>query len=62
VKTDRYTFVIRRTPKGEEVLLYDNRVDPYQLKNIAEENSELVEKLTARLHEWLDATGDPWER
>ena len=62
VRTHRYTFAV--TPKengGEETLLFDNKMDPYQLRNVAESQPEVVRKLTAELQRWLDKTKDPWK-
>ena len=62
VRTHRYTFVI--TPKekdGKEILLFDNKNDPYQLKNIAESNPGVIRRLTEELRQWLDKTRDSWK-
>ena len=62
VRTHRYTFAI--TPKEDgsnETLLFDNKKDPYQLKNVAESQPRVVRKLTDELQRWLDKTKDPWK-
>lgn len=50
MRTDRYRFIVwkdRIQPDKEPVFieLYDHKTDPLETKNIAENNSELVEKL-----------------
>jgi len=61
VKTHRFTFVIRRE-KGhsDQYILHDNREDPYQLRNVADEQPEVVLELKQVLHGWLERTADPW--
>jgi len=42
-------------------VLHDNRNDPYQLKNSAQENPSLVRELIrSELTPWLERTRDPW--
>jgi arylsulfatase A-like enzyme len=62
VRTRRHTLVtIRREGAPVRHVLHDNRADPYQLKNIAEQRPDLVEKLTnEELKPWLARTKDPW--
>jgi len=62
VRTARYTLVVEKASgKAPRTVLHDNVKDPYQLKNIAAERPEVVEKLTAtELEPWLKKTGDPW--
>ncbi len=62
VRTRRHTLVTIKL-EGEPVrhVLHDNEVDPYQMKNIAEQRPDLVEKLTnEELKPWLARTKDPW--
>jgi arylsulfatase A-like enzyme len=62
VRTHRYTFAV--TPKqegGTETLLFDNKQDPYQLKNVAASRPEVVRRLSDELKKWLDRTDDPWK-
>jgi len=61
VRTDRYTFVVFRQANGDELVLHDNLNDPYQLKNIAEQEPDVVLKLTQELNVWLKKTNDPWQ-
>jgi arylsulfatase A-like enzyme len=61
VRTGRHTFVVAQQEDGSEKLqLWDREKDPYQLKNIAEEEPELVRELRGRMEEWLKRTRDPW--
>jgi len=61
VRTKRYTFVISKMPdKPVETTLHDNLNDPYQLKNIAAGEPELVAELTKELEKWLRKNDDPW--
>jgi len=59
VTTDRYTAIFGRNPHKPE--LYDRRSDPQQLRNIAEGNSELVEKLRAGLVRFMRQQGSDEE-
>jgi arylsulfatase A-like enzyme len=61
VRTDRYTFVIDQgKERPKEVMLFDRRNDPFQMKNIAGESTELSKELTSMLKEWLVKYQDPW--
>lgn len=62
VRTSRYTLMIeKREGKPDRRVLHDNRVDPFQLTNIAETKPEVVEELfESQLKRWLKKTGDPW--
>lgn len=61
IKNKQYTFVTLRNAHGDEsYILYDSKVDKYQMKNIADENPEIVEVLRQRLEEWLYRTNDLW--
>ena len=45
----------------EKVILHDNQADRYQLKNIAAEHPEVVERLReTELKQWLEKIKDPW--
>ena len=62
LRTHRYTFAIKKRKDGEkEILLFDNKKDPYQLKNITESCPEVVRRLTSELNQWLRKTNDPWK-
>lgn len=60
VRTHGNTFVIKKEEAKETVVLYDNQRDPYQLRNVADKNTELVQELTNELGQWLERTKDPW--
>ena len=63
LRTHGHTFVrIRQPGAGEQLILHDNRADPYQLRNAAAANPALVRRLAAELDGWLERTGDPWQR
>jgi len=57
VRTRRYTYARRQ---GQPWVLYDNREDPYQLKNLAEEASAapLRREMEGELQSWLERLGD----
>ncbi|MBE2895314.1 sulfatase-like hydrolase/transferase [Pasteurellaceae bacterium HPA106] len=62
VRTATHTLEIDRQD-GEPLkyTLFDNVNDPYQEKNIADQNPELIEKLVKEeLIPWLEKTGDSW--
>lgn len=62
VRTDRYTLVRhRQVGSPERITLHDRKTDPYQLRDIALDRPDLVERLTREeLEPWLGRTGDPW--
>jgi arylsulfatase A-like enzyme len=62
IRTHRYTLTISKGARGTtETVLHDNIEDPYQLKNIAGESPEVVERLAREeLIPWLVKTNDPW--
>ena len=63
IRTHGHTFVRVREPgAAEQLILHDNRSDPYQLRNVAADNPSLVRDLAAELDGWLQRTGDPWQR
>jgi len=59
VRTKRYTFARFH---DEDWLLYDNKLDPYQKRNLIynSEYKPLRDELNARLDEWLKKTNDPF--
>ena len=60
LRTIKYTYSLKINKTGvEEVVLFDRENDPYQLKNIAEKNPQIIEKLNKNLMSWLKKTGDP---
>ena len=63
IRTHGHTFVrIREPGAAEQLILHDNRADPYQLRNAATDNPALMRELAAELDGWLERTGDPWQR
>ena len=61
LRTDRYTFVLDRRRNGRKsALLLDREEDPYQFKNVAEDEPKVVRELTAKLKGWLKETKDPF--
>ena len=62
VRTQRYTLMIEKL-EGKQVrtVLHDNQQDPWQLRNVAGEQPEVVETLLREeLLPWLNKTGDVW--
>jgi arylsulfatase A-like enzyme len=61
VRDHRYTFAITKYKiMPEELVLFDNQNDPYQMNNLVLTYPEVVRKLSEALNEWLQKTGDPW--
>jgi arylsulfatase A-like enzyme len=61
LRTDRYTFVVAKKPGAPvKTVLHDNRSDPYQLENVADQRPEIVKQLTEELERWLRKNHDPW--
>ena len=61
VRTHRHTFVVeRKRDRSEQHILHDNVEDPYQRRNLADDESAVVKGLTDELNAWLARTGDPW--
>ena len=62
VRTKQHTLVVDHMPgKEEQLILYDNIADPYQLRNIAENQPDVVNRLVREeLDPWLRRTEDPW--
>ena len=62
VRTHRYTMVINKAPRRatDQVLLFDNEDDPFQIKNIAGRCPDTVRQLLGEeLIPWLKHTRDP---
>ena len=62
IRTHDHMLVLERDAGGERVILHDQRVDPYQMRNVAEDNPALVRELRQALDAWLAERGDPWAR
>jgi len=63
IRTQTHTLMVRQMkPKDSlTVFLHDNIADPYQMKNLADEQPELVQQLIKEeLRPWLERTKDPW--
>ena len=63
LRTHTHTLVIRRgVEQPDEVSLYDNVADPYQLEDLAGDSESLIQSLSRELGDWLERTNDPWIR
>ncbi len=61
LRTHRYTYVRRhRVRGGVDVMLFDNREDPFQIRDVAPDNRSVVEEMHEELLAWLTRIGDPW--
>ena len=62
VRTERYTYA-RWFDHERGPWLFDRREDPLETHNIfgAREARPVVEEMEARLHRWMEATGDPFD-
>jgi arylsulfatase A-like enzyme len=59
VRTHDHTFVVDRTGDEEQIILHDNRADPFQMTNIADAAPDIVAELHDELDGWLRKTNDP---
>lgn len=63
VRTRRHMFVVGKDESANETLiLHDSETDPYQMRNVAADQPEVVRALRAELDGWLERTDDPWSR
>jgi hypothetical protein len=61
VRTHRYTLMIQKNlDKQDQVELFDNQKDPFQLNNLSEKQTEIRKTLTKELEGWLVKTKDSW--
>lgn len=61
VRTHRYTYVLGRCDDGsEEQILHDSQEDPFQMRNVADDNPGTVSDLRGMTNEWIEKTNDPW--
>lgn len=61
LRTNIYTYATHATNGViDEVILFDRVKDPYQLKNIASQNPQIIQQLKKQLKEWLTKTKDPF--
>lgn len=65
IKTDRYTLAITidRDKQVKEILLFDDKKDPYQMHPLdADRNKSLMKRLTGQMKALLKQANDPWYR
>ncbi len=66
IKTERYTLAItidKKTNKLQEVLMFDDLKDPYQMNNLSvEKNMKLFQSLCSQMPALLKKANDPWYR
>ena len=62
VRTERYTYA-RWFGRERGPWLFDREEDPLEMRNIFDsaEAQGAVEEMEARMHRWMEATGDPFE-
>ena len=62
VRTLTHKLVMKIIPdKTMETELYDLKADPYEMKNIAADNPDIVDQMiSSELKPWLEHTNDPW--
>lgn len=60
-RSDDYTFAVVKDDKGEKFYyLFNDKEDPYQMKNLWGENPEFDKKLETELADLLRSMNDPW--
>jgi len=59
-RTKEFTFAITKNEDEEKKYLFDNINDPFQLNNIADSNSVLVDDMLVELKSWQIKLNDPW--
>ena len=63
IRTHQYTMMIGKyLDEADQIELYDNINDPYQLNNLSDSRKDLVKDLSDELKIWLEKTHDPWIR
>lgn len=65
IKTDHYTLAITidRSKKVKEILLFDDKNDPYQMHPLdADRHQSLIKRLTSQMKKLLKQADDPWYR
>lgn len=58
-RDNRYTYVLK---DDNSEILFDNKLDPYQLKNIADENPRICQTLKKKIFAELKRIDDPWKK
>ena len=63
IRTHQYTMMIGKyVDEADQIELFDNKNDPYQLNNLSDSRKDLVKDLRNELKIWLEKTNDPWIR
>ncbi|MDO4550553.1 MAG: sulfatase [Planctomycetia bacterium] len=57
IRNENWKLIRFYTNNGVKLELYDLSEDPRELKNVAQENAQIVQQLTEKLDEWLKKTG-----
>ena len=61
LRTMQHTFVVHATDgKLDKLMLFDRKTDPFQLKNIAEQNPKKIKQFKKQHSNWLRKTEDPF--
>ena len=62
MRTERYTYA-RWFGRERGPWLFDRQEDPLEMRNIfgTSEAQPAMEEMEARMHRWMEATGDPFE-
>ena len=63
IKTAKYTlaFTISENRELKEILFFDDKKDPYQLKNLPlKGNEKIIKELCKELGRQLKSINDPW--
>jgi arylsulfatase A-like enzyme len=61
LRTHTHTLVLEGNDRGTaQTFLYNRKEDPFQLKNVAANDPEVVARLSSELDAWLRKTDDPW--
>jgi arylsulfatase A-like enzyme len=58
LRTERYKLILNLYPKDKEEL-YDLKTDPLEMKNVADQNKELVAELKRTLIQGMKQIDDP---
>jgi arylsulfatase A-like enzyme len=63
VRTARWVYARWHNPDDHEPVLFDRRIDPYELNNLAGKPkfADVQRQMEARLKKWMADTGDPFE-
>lgn len=61
IRDNRYTFILSSAQSQQECILYDRQTDPYQMKNIAQEQKGVTAHYLKVLKDALKAIDDPFE-